>query len=169
MVFCVLLETLQANAAELSLRLAGGGGLRLREEQAAQAVGELALRGDLLFPRTNEERWGLGPGASLRTGNFRSFEAALGVSLCVPTGGVSVLGLFGGAGYSLPAEPLALGVLTWGLRLPNDAATPIGLSPSAAVYLSARQGLGSVPSLELTAGLEVALSILWTGLGILTH
>jgi hypothetical protein len=142
-----------------SARLGSGAGLRTDSAaNAREGVFELKLAADLLFggPRPNVAR--VGPLVDLRTGDFRSAEAAGGISLSLPLFQGFPLSISAGLGYAnRRAETdsaFALGRVTFGYHPYNYFNA---YAYALDFYIDTRIDLRREGVWQLTAGLEIDL------------
>jgi hypothetical protein len=159
----VLLPT-AAGAADLSTHLTLGGGARFEDGHGRPSL-DLAVRADLLLPRTERAPWGIGPTVELCTTGFDALDLAGGLSLFVETGDGVGLSVSAGAGQSLfgPGRGLhAFTQLGWGWREPMSTDAPTFSRPvrrslyssSAGLYVRYARSLNLEDRSVLTAGIE---------------
>jgi hypothetical protein len=147
--------------AQVSARLAAGAGAAFPEAADTAFLFELALRSELLFGEDAIDVVRVGPAIDVRTGNFESFEGALGATLLLPVAEGWPLWLTAGLGARARANDdhaaFALATLAFGFRPYNYlSAYGFGLG----FYASARADLDATPRYELTAGVEIDLEFL---------
>jgi hypothetical protein len=157
-----LLVTDTAHAdAQISARLAAGGGVSFAPDTDADGLFELAVRSEMLFGPASFGSFRAGAAIDLRTDDFVTAEAAGGVALLVPVAAATPVTLTAAAGWaSRPGDadgPFALGTIAWGLRSYNHhAAYGFGLQ----VYVTTRVDLEDASRWQLTAGIEIDLLFL---------
>jgi hypothetical protein len=123
-----------------------------REDEIILPAG---LRGEAMFGPPRHRAFRFGPALELRTADFASLEAALGVGVLVPTGDFA-FNLNGLIGYAerkqAPDGAVGIGTLSWGYRGYNyHSWYGYGLS----MFVSARHSLTGDDVLEITGGIEV--------------
>lgn len=149
--------------AQIASRLLLGGGVWVGEQgEDPWPLFELGLRGDVLFGEARPGTVRFGPALDLRTEGFRTFEAAGGLAVFLPTGRGFGLTVTGGAGWGARPEgrdgAFALGQLAVGWR-PYNYFSAYGYALN--VYAGTRVQLETVPrAWEVSVGVEVDLELL---------
>lgn len=148
--------------AQLSARLAAGGGAAFPDAAESGFLFELALRSELLFGQDAIDVVRVGPAVDVRTGNFESFEGAVGATLLVPLASGWPLWLTAAIGGRARANDdhaaFALATLAIGYRPYNYlSAYGFGLG----FYVSGRADLDATPRWELVGGVEIDLEFLF--------
>lgn len=159
----VLLPT-AAGAADLSSHFALGGGARFEGAYGRPSL-DLAVRADLLLPRTERALWGIGPSVELRTTGFDALDLAGGLALFAEMGDDIGLSVSAGVGQSLFGSGRGLHAFTqlgWGWREPIATGSPGFLPPvrrslyssSAGLYVRYARSLNLEDRSVLPAGIE---------------
>lgn len=134
----------------------GGGARDLQDE--TKGLFHLGGWADVLFFRQKQRDVGFGPHLQLATGSFRSFEAGLGASLLLPTGGPVFI--LSAAPHLRVAEgsvdPGATATIFFGSRSYNFHSA---YGYQLGVFVEGRQGFTSRQS-ELYGGLHMDVQIL---------
>ena len=152
--------------AQVTSRLAIGGGFEAPARRDVSPLFELAARLDVLVGDDRPARVRLGPALDLRTAGFQTFEGALGLSLVGPLASDFVLGgsVLAGIAARLSGPEgqrdgaIAIATLRVGYQ-PYDHfdAYSMGLH----VYASGRWGFFGSESWEATLGIEVDLELIF--------
>lgn len=144
--------------ARFSARLGTGGGAALVRGSPADGLFEARLVADLLLGARRADHVRAGPFLDVRTGDFTTFEAALGGTLALPLGGSFVLAPSVGVGLATRRREddgaLGLARLWLGYRPYNYL---FGYGYGLGFYVDARAGLGGPARWEITGGVEVDL------------
>lgn len=163
--WAVALLPTAAGAADLSTRFALGGGARFEGAPGRPAL-DLAVRADLLLPRTVRDYWGIGPSLELRTTGFDALDLAGGFSLFAPMGYYFGLSVSAGVGQSFAGPGRGLHSFTqlgWGMRGPI-ATEPYGssqpvrhslYSTGGGLYVRYARSLNLEDRSVLSAGIEL--------------
>lgn len=120
---------------------------------------ENLLRMEVLFGAPGDEHARIGPALDLRTANFDTAEAAVGVAVLLPLARGYPLVLTAALGWAKRRDPIEdgpifVGTLAWGYRSYNfHARYQIGLH----VYVSSRVHLDDPSRWEMTGGIEIDL------------
>jgi hypothetical protein len=142
----------------LTLGAAGVGDQRAVWDET---VFQLGLRGDVLFGRTSNRDFGLGPFVELQTLGFHDLQVGGGASALLPILDNFPLVLSGGAyGRATSAygfEPGITGQLFWGSRSYNYHASYI---MSAGLLAQFRYGLGDARETAIVVGAQLDLEVL---------
>lgn len=147
--------------AQISVRLANGGGASIVEHGADEAIWEVAVRGEALFGPAAPGYVRFGPAIELRTDDYVTAEAAGGVALSLPIVESMPLVVTAGAGWaSRPGDadgPVGVGVIAWGYRSYDYAgAYAFGLE----LYAAAHVDLADAGIWQITGGVEIDLELI---------
>ena len=159
--FCLGAESSAQADAQVSARLGVGGGVAAPPLGDVFGVFEMRLASELLFGPAQSNAFRIGPALDLRTANFESLEAAVGLTALLPVMSEMPLWVTLGGGYAARQfgddHAFGLATVAWGLRSYNYH-YPYGYG--VGVYLSTRFDLMAPQQFEVTAGVEIDLALL---------
>lgn len=123
---------------------------------------ENTLRMELLFGAPGDEHARVGPALDLRTAEFDSAEASLGLGVLLPVARGYPLTLTAALGWAVRRDPepdgaIFVGTVGWGYRSYNfHAPYQMGFD----LFVSGRMHLDDPRRWEITAGVEIDLEVL---------